>query len=145
MVGKMTEEKPLSEEEKKQLSEYFGFGAPIPEEKHNVHSFLHKVATAEDTTKVGYLSEDELGAPSRNLRSYKEMSLIASKIMDNKELGEYYQAKGEIITSTSLSKNAKLINLAVIQKRIIEDETKERKENKGWFKKKNPEEDRLNA
>ena len=144
-MNKMADEKPLTDEEKKQLSEYFGFGAPIPEEKHNVHSFLHKVATADDTTKVGYLSEDELGVPSKNLRTYKEMTLIADKLMDNTTLKEYYQAKGEIITSTSLSKNAKLINLAVIQKRIIEDETKERKENKGWFKSKKTEEDKLNV
>lgn len=142
----MTEqpEKQLSEEEKKQLQEYFGFGAPIPEEKHNVHSFLHKVATADDTTKVGNLTEDELGLPSKTLRTYKEMALISDKLMDNATLKDYYTAKSEIITATSLSKNAKLINLAVIQKRIIEDETKDKKENKGWFKKKDKESENPN-
>lgn len=133
----MTEEnKPLTIEEEKQLKDILGFGAPIPEEKHNVHSFLNKVATADDTTKVGNLTEEELGAPSKTLRTYEEMALISDKLMDNKLLSDYYNAKSEIITATSLSKNAKLINLAVVQKRIVEDETKPRKENAGWFKKK---------
>ena len=133
------QEKQLSEEDKEILKEYLGYGAPVPEEKYNVHSFLNKVATASDTTKVGYLKEEELGMPLKTLRTHKEMALIAHKIMDNQGLGDYYNAKGEITTSTSLSKNAKLINLAVIQKKIVEDETKPRKENKGWFKKKEPE------
>lgn len=137
----MEEEKELSDADKEALKEYLGYGVPIPEEKHNVHSFLHKVATASDTTKVGYLKEEELGMPSKTLRAYKEMGLISEKIMDNKSLGDYYVAKGEIITSTSLSKNAKLINLAVITKKIVEDETKPKTTNKGWFKKKQPEEE----
>lgn len=106
-----------------------------------LYSFLNKVATSEDTTKVGNLKEEELGEPSKTLRTYKEMALIAKKLMDNDVLEEYYIAKGEIITSTSLSKDAKLINLAVIQKRVLEDETKPMKENKGWFKKKDKSEE----
>lgn len=141
MTDVTTEVPELSMEDKDALKEYLGVGAPIPEEKHNVHSFLHKVATSDDTTKLGNLKEEELGMPSKTLRTYKEMALISHKIMDNQGLGDYYTAKGEIITSTSLSKNAKLINLAVITKKIVEDETKERKENKGWFKGKDKTED----
>jgi hypothetical protein len=117
-----------------------GFGAAIPEEKHNVFSFLHKVATSDDTTKTGNLTMDELGMPLLNFRSYKELALISDKIIGNDFFREYYLAKGENVTATSLSKDAKLINLAVMQKRIIEDSTKPRKENKGWFKKKGTEE-----
>lgn len=130
-------EQDLTETEKEQIREALGYGAVMPEEKHNVHSFLNKVATADDTTKVGNLSEEELGNPSKTLRTYKEASLIASAIMGNQNIADYFNKKAEIITSTSLSKNAKLINLAVIQKRIVEDETKmEKKTNPGWFKKK---------
>lgn len=136
-------EEQLTEEEKTELKELLGVNAPIPEEKHNVHSFLHRVATSNDTTKLGNLSEEEIGQPSKTLRTYGEMSLIADKIMDNQLLSDYYKQKGEIITSTSLSKNAKLISLAVIQKRIVEDETQPKKENKGWFKPKNKEGDNI--
>lgn len=129
----------LTEEEKQALADAYGFGAPTPKEQHNAHSFLNKVATEEDTTKVGNLTSDELGLPRTNIRTIKEMALIAEKIMGNNFLKDYYNAKAEILTSTSLSKEAKLINLAVIQRRQIEDLTKpERKENKGWFKSKQP-------
>jgi len=136
----MDEQPPISEAEKQELKDLLGVGAPVPEEKHNVHSFLYKVATSDDTTKLGNLTEEELGLPSKNLRTYKEMALIGYKLMDNETLGDYYTSKSEIITATSLSKNAKLINLAVITKRVVEDETKERKENKGWFKSKDKDE-----
>ena len=130
----MTDEN-LSPEEKKALTEYLGFGAQLPEEKYNVHSFLNKVATSDDTTKTGNLTADELGLPKISLRTLKELSLISDKIVGNSFFREYYTAKGEILTATSLSKDAKLISLAVVQKRQIEDLTKtERKENKGWFK-----------
>lgn len=123
----------LTEEDKKTLKE-LGFGAAIPEEKHNVHSFLHKVATAEDTTKLGNLDISELGMPRLTLRTYKDLALISAHIIDNPYLAKYYSLQGENVTATSLSKDAKLINLAVIQKREIEDKTKPRVINKGWFK-----------
>ena len=122
------------------MKEYLGYGAPIPEEKYNVHSFLFRVATADDTTKLGNLTAEEVGIPNITLRANKELALISNKIMDNVYYSDYYTAKGEILTSTSLSKDAKLLTLAVVQKRVIEDATKPlRKENTGWFKKKEPE------
>ncbi len=121
------------------IPEYLGFGTPVPEEKQNVFSFLNKVATSDDTTKVGNLTAEEVGLPKLSLRTYKEMELISGTIMNNQFFADYYKAKGEILTSTSLSKDAKLLNLAVIQKRVVEDATKPRKINKGWFKKKGEE------
>lgn len=130
-----SEEINLTPEERTQLLNYLGYSAPIPEEKHSVHSFLHKVATADDTTKVGNLTAEEVGLPQITLRADKELALISDRIMNNDLFAKYYSAKGEILTSTSLSKEAKLLSLAVVQKRIIEDQTgKERKVNKGWFK-----------
>jgi hypothetical protein len=49
---------------------------------------------------------------------------------------EYFDKESEIITASSLSKDAKLITLAVIQKREWMTSSKQHKENKGWFKKK---------
>ena len=126
----------ITDAEREKIGQYYSYGAPLPEEKHNVHSFLHKVATSDDTTKVGNLTSDELGMPRLTLRTYKDLSLISTEIMGNEFLGNYYAKQAEILTSTSLSKDAKLISLAVLQKRQIEDVTKPKKENKGWFKKK---------
>ena len=129
-------EEELSTQEKEALKEYLGFGAAIPEEKHNVHTFLTKVITSDDTTKTGNLTADELGVPLVTLRTNKELALISEKIMGNEFFKDYYIAKGEILTATSLSKDAKLINLAVIQRRQLEDVTKVPKKNSGWFRKK---------
>jgi hypothetical protein len=131
----MTEQ--LSNEEQEALKEYLGLGAGMPEEKHNVHSFLNKVKTDKDTTRVGNLTEDEVGIPILTLRTNKELGLISEKIIGNDFFKDYYIDKGEILTSTRLSKDAKLISLAVIQKRQIEDITKPKSENRGWFRKKN--------
>jgi hypothetical protein len=136
----MSEEQPTPEEQ--QAAEQQGmnpnwFGTnPIPEEKANVHSFLIKVIDAEDTTKMGNLTEEELGNLATTLRATKELELISKEIMENDTFANYFKKEAEIITSTSLSKNAKLLNLAVSQKREIADVTPRRKPNSSWFKKK---------
>ena len=65
----------------------------------------------------------------------KELSLISDQIMGNEFFKDYYAKRAEILTSTSLSKDAMLIKLAVVQRREISDMTPVRKENKSWFKK----------
>lgn len=109
---------------------------PIPEEKYNVHLFLHRVATAPDTTKVGFLSQEEVGIPRYSLRSLKEFGLISGSIIGNKTFEEYFTKLGEIVSSTSLSKQGFLVRQATTTTRQIADVTKEKKPNKGWFKKK---------
>lgn len=134
----MEDEINLTDDQKSALADYLGYGAPIPEEKHNVHSFLNKVATSDDTTKTGNLEVTELGMPRLTLRTYKDLALISSEIIGNPFLADYYTKQAELVTATSLSKDAKLINLAVIQKRQVEDVTKRpRNPNSGWFKPKN--------
>jgi len=114
------------------------------EEKQNVHTFLHNVATAKDTTKIGFLKEQEIGLPKLPLRTYKELELFCREIMNQEDFADYFKKKSEILTSTSLSKDAKLITLAILQKREVADVTsKPEKENKGWFKKKKSQEENL--
>lgn len=115
---------------------YLAGTATTPEEKYNVHSFLAKVIETEDTTRLGNLNEEELGVPKLPLRTEKELELFCNEIADMPYMGEYFKKEAEILTSTSLSKNAKLLNLSVVQKREIEDSTKPKKPNKGWFRKK---------
>jgi len=110
--------------------------APLPEERQNVHTFLHNVAIAKDTTKLGYLTEDEIGLPKLPLRTYKELALFCKKVLDKPYFESYFKAKGDILTATSLSREGKLINLAVTTTRQVTGvpAEKPRKENKGWFK-----------
>ena len=132
---KLNEEEMSEEELANKLSQLIG-NAPLPEEKHNIHTFLFKVATADDTTKLGYLKEEEIGLAHLPIRADKSMALISSEIMENDYFKKYFEKESEIVSSTSLSRNAKLINSAVLSRREIEDKTKMKTENKGWFKKK---------
>jgi hypothetical protein len=132
------DEEELSPVEQEQLKELVKeYGSPNPEEKHNQHVFLSKVANSDDTTKTGFLKDEELGFTRFSLRSYKEMELASRNLQLNVTWADYFQKKGEILTATSLSRNGFLTNLAVIQRKQIEDMNAPiQKENKGWFQKK---------
>ena len=105
----------------------------VPEEKYNVHLFLHRVATAENTTKVGNLDIEEVGKPKYAVRSLQEFALISEKIIDNDTFKEYFQRWGEIVLATSLSKEGFLVRQATTTTRNYGDVTKPKKVNKGWF------------
>ena len=96
-------EEEMTQEQAEEYIKSLGV-APIPEEKHSVHSFLFKVATADDTTKLGNLSVEEVGLARLPLRTYKELDLFCDEIADMKYFSNYFKKKGEILTSTSLSK-----------------------------------------
>ena len=143
---KMAEEQEQPQEEltedqiAERLSSYIGT-TPTPEEKQNVHTFLHNVAVADNTTKTGNLEKEELGIPLHPVRTYQELALFCKEIANMDYFSDYFKKKAEITTATSLSRDAKLLNLAVMQKReIAEIAPKPRRENKSWFKKKEPRE-----
>lgn len=109
----------------------------LMDQKSNKHTFLTKVIQEDDTTKVGNLTKEELGNPQLELRGIKELELFANNIYNDKEWGDFFKELSEIQTSTSLSKDALLIKLAATDKKEMADLTEvERKENKGWFRKK---------
>lgn len=108
------------------------------EDRLTVHNFLAIVASQKDTTRVGNLDETEVGMPKLPLRTYKELALFCNKVANMDYFSDYFNDKGQILTATSLSKDAKLIELAVMQRREITQKTHtRRKENKSWFKRKN--------
>ena len=131
----MSEEEPTNEEMWKALSDS-GQSFPMSEEKYNVHLFLHRVATADDTTKVGFLKEEEIGMPTNHIRGLKEFALISEKIIDNKFFKDYFLAESENVTATSLSREGFLVKQATTQTKRLADVTKTKKQNKGWFSKK---------
>lgn len=110
------------------------YGAPTPEEKQNVHTFLAKVAAAKDTTKTGYLSDIELGVTPYSERTYKSIELISRELCNDDIWASFYKSKAEILTATSLSRNAKLLSLAVLIRKELADVTDiNKKPNKGQF------------
>ena len=136
----MTEDIQLNEDEKKELAEYLGFGAQVPEDKHTLHTFLFRIATSNDTTKTGYLKDEELGVPEFPVRSNKSFALWSDKVIKNDYLKEYFEKESENTTSTSLSRDGFLDKLAVLIKKELADTTKKHSTNKGWFRRKQPEE-----
>lgn len=131
------DEKELSDAELEKYSSLVGT-ATIPEEKPNVHSFLIKVVETDDTTKLGNLTEEEVGTPKHPLRTEKELELFCNDIADMPYFAGYFRKEAEIMTSTSLSKEALLLNLAVVQRREVR-RLKPRRINKGWFRKRRQE------
>jgi len=112
--------------------------APHTEEKHNVHTFINTVSKSTDTTKTGFLSDIELGTTQYAERTYKDLSLKSNELCNDDIWAKYFNQKAEILTATSLSRNAKLLSLAVLQRRELADMTENinKKINSGWFKKK---------
>lgn len=124
----------FSDEEMMQLAKL----AVEAEEKQNTYTFLTKVVEEKDTTKLGYLREEEVGIPKLSARTLKELALFCEDVADEKEWADFFKKKAEILTSTSLSKNAKLLDSAILRKTETNamqgiQELPARKENKGWF------------
>lgn len=129
----------LTPEEMLELQSFLkgNISAPAPAENYSIHKFLSDISLSKDTTKTGYLDASEIGIPDLPTRSLKELALFSRDIWGQPLFADYFAAKAEIITSTSLSKDAKLIELAVVARRELGDITKRnRKPNKGWFSKK---------
>jgi len=131
----------MSDEELAEKLQLLAGSTPMPDQKYSMYTFLHNVATADDTTKIGNLSQEELGLPQLPLRADKSLALWSGEVIENKFFQQFFEKEAENTTSTSLSKDGKLIGLAVLQRREMADMTKPRKINKGWFKPKEKEEE----
>ncbi len=107
-------------------------------EKSNVISFFTDIIKAEETTKTGNLTLEELGEPKIPLRSLKELQLFSEQICVDEGWKLFFKDSAEILTASSLSKDGLLVKLSVTSKKELADlSPKEIKKNKGWFSKKN--------
>ena len=145
----MEEQKPLTEEELEELQEMQediaqdtaddqredtlewqeAYGSPEPEEKHNQHTFLSNAVKAEDTTRVTYLDEWELGRPMFSVRFLLDMEDISKFYLDemvkelsskgeeiNNNIANYFHQKILNITDSGMSKEGFAMNLNVTRK-----------------------------
>jgi len=137
VITKQTETEMTDEEAIMKLAAAMKGNETSPEDKQSVHTFLHNVATAEKSTKVGNLSIDkdfnELGNPPHTVRGSFELARISDKIMDNDFFKDYFLDEAECTLATSLSKEGFLVRQATTQTKQVADVTKRRKINKGWF------------
>lgn len=121
----------MTEQEAKDMLRQFS------ESKTNAYTFFRDIVKADDTTKTGNLTLEELGMPKLPVRTFKELALFSKDIAGEDKWQDYFEAMSEIHTSTSLSKEAMLIKLAVTTKKELADMTPKKKTNSGWFKGKN--------
>jgi len=109
----------------------------IGQDRHSVHSFLDNVAGAKDSTKTGNVGIDELGMPQLPVRTYSELAIFCNDIADEPTWATYFNKMKQSNLATSLSKDGFLIKAAITTKKELADVTPgQKKENKGWFKKK---------
>ena len=120
-------EQPLTEEMASEMLRSFAQKAV------NTHTFFTDIIKSKSTTKTGNLAIEELGMPRLTQRGIKELELFCSDTYKDTGWTDYFGKLAEIQTSTSLSKNAILINLAVTSKKELADTTPERKKNSGMF------------
>ncbi len=105
------------------------------QEKANVHSFFTKIIQNPETTRIGNVTEDELGSPQITIRGLKELEVFSKDIETDSLWAGYFSSMAEATTSTSLSKEGFLIRQSQTQKKELADTTPKRKANKGWFRK----------
>lgn len=136
MVTKEEEELKRMEEELKEL-ESNTYGSPEPKAKENIFKFFKEILFLKDTTRIGNLSNVEIGGTKLGSRHFKEIGLYA-ELEGLDKVANYLYARSEILTSTSMSKKGFWPKLFVTQ---IKKEQKvvPKEEKKGWFAKKTPE------
>jgi len=117
----------LTEKEAEDILRNFSEG------KSNLYSFFTNVIKNPDTTRTGNLTQEELGISNLPVRTYKELSLFCKDVANQDYFGNYFEKMSEIQTSTSLSKEALLLKLAVTIKKELADMSPQKKRNKGWF------------
>lgn len=134
----MEEEREYSEAETLEALQALANTTGVGNETLNTHTFLNAVATSNDTIKVGNLKEEEVGIPKLSIRTLKELELYSREIACDDDWASYFNKRAEILTSTSLSKDAKLLDLSVVNRVETANTTpRPRQKNKSWFKSKN--------
>lgn len=108
------------------------YDSPVPDERQNQHSFLHKATFGDGTEsiKTTFLEKEELGRPVFPIRFLMDMETIAHyyldalsfEIMKNNDsnyVARYFRNKILNITDSGMSNEGFTMNLNVTQKRDI--------------------------
>ncbi len=132
--------KQLEEELKKLESKDTSYGSPTATEKDNLFKFFRNILTTEDTTRIGNLTGPELGLSKLGVRHYQELAAYAG--VEGLDMVEnYLMQKSQIITSTSMSRKGFWSQLFVTQIKREKKDSDKQPEKKGWWGKKQPEQE----
>ena len=114
-----TVESQADAREDAELPEIQAYGSPEEVNQENVYTFLKRaVFDTPETFKVGNLKQPELGQPQIPVRVWLNIAL-SFKMRNSELLNQYCRDKANILTNTSLSRDATALKLAVTQKKEV--------------------------
>ena len=87
---------------------------PKAPDKDNVFKFFRYILDLKDSSKVGNLTDEELGRMKLSVRGYQDIANYAEAEKLHR-VNTYMMKKGEIVLATSLSRKALLAQLFVTQ------------------------------
>jgi hypothetical protein len=94
-------------------------GSPDEVTPENIHTFLKRaIFDTPETFKVANLKQPELGQPQIPVRVWLNIAL-SFKMRKRDGLNKYCREKANILTDTSLSRDATSLKLAVTQKKEV--------------------------
>ena len=108
----------------------------MADNRKTLFDFLNNIVKTDNTTKVGNLADDEIGAPKLPVRTYQELEKFCSDVANMPMFSDYFHKMSEATLSSSLSRKGFLVRAAITTKKELADVSPDRKENKGWFKSK---------
>ena len=131
--------KQLEEELKKLETKDTSYGSPTTTQKDSLYKFCRDILKIPDTTRIGNLTNTELGLMKLGARHYQEIAAYAG--VEGLDLVEkYLMNKSQIMTATSMSRKgfwAQLFFTSIKKEIKPRDKTPEKKK---WFSSKKPEE-----
>jgi len=108
-------------------------------EEKGIDNFFLEIVRTNNTTKVGNLTEDELGIPQLPVRTLFELANDCDSIPSMESFAIDFRQQAENILSTSLSKEGFLIKSRITTKKEFLDKPKKKKR-AGFFGSKEEEE-----
>jgi len=140
MVEEITDEqiKELEEELKKLEEKDTSYGSPKPIDKDSLYKFCRDILRFPDTTRIGNLTNQELGLAKLGVRHYQEISAYA-KAEGLDIVAKYLMNKSQIVTATSMSRKGFWAELFFTTIKKEKKAKEPKKEKTGLFGKKKEE------
>jgi len=128
-----TQDQVLTEAELEEVKDFY---RRLGVEEKGIDTFFLEIIRADDTTKIGNLTEAELGSPNLPVRTLKELAGDCELIPSMATFTKYFKDQAEMILATSLSKEGFLIKARITQKKELLDRKRRVRTKGGLFAKK---------
>jgi len=107
------------DEEARERAEEAYAGYPTPKTKDTIFTFFRHVLGIKDSSKVGNLSEKELGILPLSVRNCQYLGLVGQSL-NHDSFKNFFNNQSQITLATSASKKGWLVELVVSQKKFAQ-------------------------